>query len=89
MSSVTEYNMHSLPSVSKTKTKALKFRQRTTAGKAPFRPGILRTSGRLHENNCGPIRPHYTVVSQNDITNPLDHDGFPQSETNDPFVTPL
>jgi hypothetical protein len=30
MSSVTEYNIHSLPSASKWKTKTLKFRQRTT-----------------------------------------------------------
>jgi len=36
MPSVTEYNIHSLPSVSKKKTKTFKFRQRSTAEKALF-----------------------------------------------------
>jgi len=36
MSSVTEYNIHSLPRVSKRKTKTLKFRLEPRPEKAPF-----------------------------------------------------
>jgi hypothetical protein len=48
MSSVTEYNIHLLPSVSKRKPKTLKLWKRTMAGKAPFAQALLRfRCGRL------------------------------------------
>jgi hypothetical protein len=36
MSSVTEYNIHSLPSVSKRKTKDIEIQEENTAGKTSF-----------------------------------------------------